>query len=373
MQISRKTILTALVVLVAALAVVLRYQYSRNNPWTRDGQVRAAVIQVTPNVSGQVVIVGVNDNQFVEQGALLFEIDPRPFKARLEQARAEYDRTGDSYLAQEQNVESVAAQLEVARASVLQAESAIREVDAVIQKNEAELQRQQRLLPQRATSQKQVERALAQHAISLEQRKGAQAALVQARANLSGVSARLDEARATLGELGDANPSIRAARAALREAQLNFEFTRITAPANGYVTNLNLRVGSQAVANQPALALVDVDSFWIEGFFRETAVAHISPGDRAVVTLMGYPDRPIEGRVESIGWGIAQQDGATGRDLLPQIRPTFEWIRLAQRIPVKIALGELPDGVLLRVGTSASVQVLGGTAPRQSEDAPGLK
>ena len=362
MAVPRKVLFTSLVVLVAAVAVLLRYWYALQNPWTRDGQVRAAVIQVTPNVSGQVVEIGVKDNQFVEQGTLLFQIDPRPFKARLERARAEYDRTDDSYLAQEQNVASVAAQLEVARAAVTQAESAIREVDAVIQKNEAELQRQQRLLPQRATSQKQVERALATHAVSLEQRKGAEAALVQARANYTSASARLDEARATLGELGDANPNIRAARAALREAQLNMEFARVTAPVSGFITNLNLRVGSHAVANQPVLALIDSGSFWIEGFFRETAVARIQPGDRAVVTLMSYPDIPLQGRVESLGWGIAQQDGATGRDLLPEVRPTFEWIRLAQRVPVKIALDKLPEGVLLRVGTSCSVQVLGGTA-----------
>lgn len=348
-------------VLIAALAVLLKYRYSLQNPWTRDGQVRAAVIQVTPNVSGQVVEMGIKDNQFIEQGALLFQIDPRPFSAQLERARAEYDRTDDSYLAQEQNVASVAAQLEVARAAVRRAEITINEVDAEIQKNEAELQRQQRLLPQRATSQKQVERALAQHTISLERRKGAEAALIQAHANFTSASAQLDEARAKLGELGAANPNIRAARATVREAQLNVEFARVTAPVSGYVTNLNLRVGSHAVANQPVLALVDTESYWIEGFFRETALARIQPGDRARVTLMSYPDRPLEGRVESIGWGIAQQDGTTGRDLLPEVRPTFEWIRLAQRVPVKVSLHDVPDGVMLRVGTSCSVQVFGGT------------
>lgn len=372
MPVPKKILFTSLVVLCAVLFVLLKYWYDLRNPWTRDGQVRAAVIQVTPNVSGQVVEVGVRDNQFVEQGALLFQIDPRPFDAQLAQARAQYDRTGDSYLAQEQNVASVAAQLEVARAAVVQAESAIREIDAVIEKNAAELQRQQRLLPQRATSQKQVESAKAQHEVSLERRKGTEAALVQARARYTSAAAQLDEARATLGELGAANPNIRAARAALQEAQLNVEFARVTAPVAGYVTNLNLRIGSHAVANQPVLALVDSSSFWIEGFFRETAVARIQPGDRAVVTLMSYPDHPIEGQVDSIGWGIAQPDGATGRDLLPQIRPTFEWIRLAQRIPVKIALGELPDGVLLRVGTSCSVKILGGTAI-PDEEARGYK
>ncbi len=116
------------------------------------------------------------------------------------------------------------------------------------------------------------------------------------------------------------------------------------APVDGYVTNLNLRLGSQAVANQPVLALVDVNSYWINGFFKENSIADMRAGDRAKVTLMTYPDTPFEGHVDSIGWGIAQQDGSTGFDLLPTISPTFEWIRLAQRVPVRIHLTDVPEG-----------------------------
>ena len=114
------------------------------------------------------------------------------------------------------------------------------------------------------------------------------------------------------------------------------------------------------VANQPALALVDVNSFWVYGYFRETMVGELRPGDRAIVTLMTYPDRPLEGYVDSIGWGIAQRDGSVGQDLLPAINPTFEWIRLAQRVPVRVHLDLVPEGVELRVGTTASVLVMPG-------------
>ena len=134
-----------------------------------------------------------------------------------------------------------------------------------------------------------------------------------------------------------------------------------------YVTNLNLRLGSQAVENQPALALVDVNSFWIVGFFRENYIEDIRKGDRAVVTLMTYPDKPLEGRVDSLGWGIAQDDGSTGFDLLPTISPTFEWIRLAQRVPVRIHLTKVPEEVKLRVGTTASVLVMTGTSGSESK------
>jgi len=129
---------------------------------------------------------------------------------------------------------------------------------------------------------------------------------------------------------------------------------------DGYVTNLSLQIGSQAVANQPALALVDSNSYWVHGFFRENYIGNIRKGNRAIVTLMTYPDTPLEGHVDSLGWGIDQEDGSAGSELLPVIEPTFEWIRLAQRVPVRVHLSKVPDGVALRVGTTASVLVMTG-------------
>jgi multidrug resistance efflux pump len=160
---------------------------------------------------------------------------------------------------------------------------------------------------------------------------------------------------------------VRLAKAEVQTEELNLEFTQQKAPVDGYVTNLNLRLGSQAVANQPIMALVDVNSYWITGFFRENYIEDIRQGDRAIVTLMSYPENPLEGRVDSLGWGIAQQDGSTGYDLLPNISPTFEWIRLAQRVPVRILLDEVPEEIKLRVGTTASVLVMTGTSDGKSE------
>jgi len=362
MAIPKNYLLTGAIVLLAVLAVVLKYWDYLANPWTRDGQVRADVIQITPRISGPIVQLPIEDNQFVAKGELLFVVDPRTFQASLEQAQAQYDKTGDSYLGQEQQIEAVAAQVDVARASLLQAQSAIKQADAEIEKDEAEYQRQQELLPERATSEKSVERAKATYQVALQQRNSAVASLSQAKASLLSAQADLAEARANFGASGDANASIREARANLEQAQLDLEFTEVRAPVDGYVTNLNLRIGSQTVANQPALALVDINSFWVDGFFRETLIGNIEKGDKTIVTLMSYPDDPIEGRVDSLGWGIAQQDGSTGSDLLPNVSPTFEWIRLAQRIPVRINLATLPEGVALRVGTTASVLVMTGTS-----------
>ena len=351
MNLSRKHLLTATVVSIAILVVLLKYWDYVLNPWTRDGQVRAEVVQIVPRVSGPIVSLPIKDNQFVSAGDLLFEIDPRTYAASVDQAEAQYDITDDNYLAQEK-------QIEASRAQIRQAESSIKQLDAQILKDKAELGRQQELLPKRATSQKSLERAQANYDVSLEQRQGALASLAQAEADLA-------KNRATLGAKGEGNANLRQARAALEQAKLNLEFTRILAPVDGYVTNLNLRMGSQAVANQPALALVDTNSYWVDAYFRETSIENIRPGDKASVTLMSYPDKPLEGHVDSLGWGISQQDGSTGFELLPTISPTFEWIRLAQRVPVRIHLDSVPEGVALRVGTTGSVLVKTGSGEEQ--------
>jgi multidrug resistance efflux pump len=366
----RKYLLTGAVVLVAVVAILIKYWDYVTNPWTRDGQVRAQVIQITPRVSGPIVRLPIKDNQLVKAGDLLFEIDPRTFEASLEQARAQLDETGDNYQALFQQVEAAKAKVDVSRAAVTQAQSSIKKIESEIEKDKAEYDRQKELLPRKATSQKAVDRAKANYEVSVEQRKTAVAALAQAKASLLESEANLAEAKANLGAAGDANASIRAARAAVRQAELNLEFTQVRAPVDGYVTNLNLRLGSQAVANQPALALVDIYSFWVDGFFKETSIGKIGEGDKAVVTLMAYPDTPLEGYVDSIGWGIAQQDGSTGFELLPNISPTFEWIRLAQRVPVRIHLTNVPIEVKLRVGTTCSVLVMTGTSGREKEKRP---
>jgi multidrug resistance efflux pump len=348
----KKYFYTGAIVAVAVIVVLLKYWDYISNPWTRNGQVRAQVIQITPRVSGPIVKLPIKDNQLVKAGDLLFEIDPRTFQANLDQARAQLDETGDNYQALVQQVEAAKAMVDVSRAAVTQAQS---------------YDRQRELLPRKATSQKAVDRAKASYEISIEQRKTAVAALAQARASLIESEANLAEAKANLGAAGDANASIRAALATVRQAELNLEFTQVRAPVDGYVTNLNLRLGSQAVANQPALALVDVNSFWVDGFFKETSIGKIDEGDKAVVTLMAYPDTPLEGYVDSLGWGIAQQDGSTGFELLPNVSPTFEWIRLAQRVPVRIHLTNVPDEVELRVGTTCSVLVMTGTSGSEKE------
>lgn len=151
---------------------------------------------------------------------------------------------------------------------------------------------------------------------------------------------------------------IESSKESLHVAELNLAWTKVQASVDGWVSNVNFELGTQAVANKPILALVDKNSFWVFGFFKESSIASIGVGDKAVVTLMAYPDTPIKGKVESIAWGISHSDANPGKNLLPKVQPVFAWIRLAQRIPVKIKLQEpLPKGITLRYGMSASVVV----------------
>jgi multidrug resistance efflux pump len=350
-------LLSGAVIAVAVVVVGFMYQDYVLNPWTRDGQVRADVIQVSPRVSGPIVKIPIEDNQFVKAGDLLFEIDPRTYQAALDQAGADLDDTRDNLEDLAQQVKAAEAAVDQTASQIEQAESEVKSAEAELVKAEADFERASTLVKKGDISKRDFDGAKASYDVDQASVSKTKSALIEARAAQIQAQAELARAKADVGAPGEENAQLRAAKAALETARLNLEFTEVRASVDGYVTNLNLRLGSQAVANQPALALVDVSSYWVHGFFREDTVGGIEKGDQAVITLMTYPDEPVSGVVHSVGWGIAQEDGSTGEDLLPNIAPTFEWIRLAQRVPVRVHLDDLPNGVKLRVGTTASVLV----------------
>jgi len=280
---------------LAIIAAVAWYAYQTfdeyiNNPWTRNGQVRGHVIQVSPRVTGMVTGIAVIDNQFVHEGDLLFEIDPEFFEIAIAQAEANLKRA---------RISSKSSKIEYDR------------LQEIFEKDPG------------AVSQKDLNRREANYLQSLSQ---------------------IDVAQETL-----------------RSAKLNLSYTRVHASVEGYVSNVDFQIGTQAVASTPIIALVDSNSFWVFGYFRESQIGRFKIGDPARVTLMAYPELPLQGTVESLGWGIAPSDGNTGANLLPSIKPVFQWIRLAQRIPVRIKLDKVPAGVELRFGLTASVMVLSGT------------
>ena len=148
----------------------------------------------------------------------------------------------------------------------------------------------------------------------------------------------------------------RQAIANLAQARVNLQRTTIRSPVNGYVTNLVVQTGDYATAKESALSVVDADSYWVDGYFEETSLDAIQVGDRARVKLMGHR-AVLQGHVASIARGITVANAAQGQSGLANVNPIFTWVRMAQRVPVRIKIDHVPDGVLLVAGQTATVQI----------------
>jgi multidrug resistance efflux pump len=322
--------LTIGLVLIALGAAFYLYVGYILYPWTRDGQVRAYVVSIAPRVAGNVVAVHVIDNQFVKKGDPLLEIDPSQYTLAVQAAQQQLEQA-------RQEVASLTAAIQSAQATVTAMQATLDEANREVQRAKD-----------------------AGDAVSKEFVDEKTMAAQVAAADLAQNQAQLAQATQTLGAPGDANYRIQAAQVALNQANLNLSWTKIVAPSDGYVTNLNLDEGDYVPAGGAVLAFVDSTSFWVSGYFMETQLRHMKPGDRAVITLMAHPYQPLIGEVDSVGWAIAPPNVAdvTGdRFLVPQIQPVFDWVRLAQRVPVRIKITQVPDGVDLIVGLTASVAI----------------
>ncbi|MEN4884991.1 HlyD family secretion protein [Enterobacter ludwigii] len=274
--------LTLCAVAAATLLAFMMWKHYAQTPWTRDGRVRADVVQIAPDVSGPVIRVAVRDNQWVNRGDVLYAIDPHWLTLAVASAQAE-----------------------------------------------VESRRHEMVMRQDAARR----RAQIKTAISSEDLQQTGSAANVAVANYHG------------------------ALAALELAELNLSHATVRAPVSGYITHLRLRPGDYATAGETKVAIVDAHSFWVVGYFEETKLRHIRVGDTAHIVLMGY-EPVIAGHVESIGHGIGDNNDETGGLGLPDVEPTFSWVRLAQRVPVRIHIDALPKGIELVAGLSASVEVV---------------
>ena len=285
--------------LVAALAIIaawLVWNYYTQSPWTRDGKVRAEQVGVTPQVSGSILQLNVRDNQLVKAGDVLFRIDDTPYKIALLNDRAQLAK----------------AKAEVARAQAEQ---------------------------KKAASDASRRRHLSQNFISAEDLENANTALNTATTNLEAAKAVVGVAQATLDH-----------------AQWQLTQTEIKAPVDGWVTNLSTRVGDYAAVGHPVFALVDSRSFYVVGYFEETKLRNIRPGDSAQIILYSSKQK-LQGHVSSIGRAIVDQSVESGGDLVANIKPNIPWVRLAQRVPVRIEFDHLPPDTILVSGTTCTVAI----------------
>jgi membrane fusion protein, multidrug efflux system len=313
--------------LIAAAGALYYYLTTGRYQTTDDAYVRAAQASISSNVSGRVSEIDVRDNQRVQRGDVLFRLDQRPFRIAVEEARA---RLASSRL----QVESLKATYRQRLADLLSAQSAF-----VYQQREYE--RQSRLLQDGITSQSQADRALLA-------RNEAQQNVAAVRQQITATLASLD---------GDPNipvdqhPSVEQAQAELDRALLNLSYTTIAAPLDGIVTRVEqLQVGDYINAATPAFALVSTQDVWIEANFKEVQLAHMRPGDSARVWIDAYPDRHFQALVTSVSPGTGAEFS-----LLPPENATGNWVKVVQRLPVRLQLqGDVPT---LRTGLSATVKV----------------
>lgn len=291
-----RVVLTLLVVAFACVVVWRMTMYYMFAPWTRDGHIRADIVQIAPDVSGLIKQVEVRDNQPVTRDQVLFVIDQERFKLALRQAQA--------------------------------------------------------TLADRKESLAQAQR---------ESRRNKGLGNLVAREQLEESQSREMRAQAALTE----------AQVAVDSAQLNLDRTVVRSPVDGYVNDRAPRVNEFVTAGRPVLSIVDSSSFHIDGYFEETKLDGIHVGQRVDIRVIGDNAR-LRGHVESIVAGIEDRDRSSGQNLLPNVNPAFSWVRLAQRIPVRIVFDEVPEDFRMIAGRTATVSIIEDTPQTRpaKENAP---
>ena len=323
----------AAIIVATVLVTLWVLDLNRRFPRTDDAYVRANLVGIAPHVSGPIVELPVVDNQTVKAGDLLFVVDPRPYQVTLDRARAE---------------------LAVVESQISAQQSAIAAAEAEVKRREAEswyaadyLRRVEPLLQKQYVTKDKVEDARSKQ-------RAAAAAHEQARHELT-------RAKELLAQFGELNARRQAAQAAVGDAELNVGYCWVRAPFDGYITNLNISVGQYARQGEQVLALVDGRSWYVLANFRETLLDAIRPGMEADVYLMSYPGHRFRGVVQGTGWAIHPPDGATV-GVLPEVQPTLNWVRLAQRFQVRIKLQDPDPEQPFRMGATAVVTILGTAA-----------
>jgi multidrug resistance efflux pump len=308
-------------------------------PWTRDGTVRVYTVTMAPEVAGRIVDLPVTDNQFVAKGELLMVIDPTDYQIAVELAEAAVQQA-------QANVQNVDAQIAVQQAQVNASQAQVEQAKASL------VFAQQQAVRYEDLAQKGYGPVQSAQQFSAEQREK-QAAVVSAEATLKLAERQVEVLKV---QRAGAEASLAQAKAQREQAKVNLRRTQIRSPVNGWVTNLLTRLGDYATVGQNKISLVDADSFWVDGYFTETALGSIREGDPVKIKLMGYSDI-VRGHVGSIARGINVPNAHAGPQGLATVNPIFTWVRLAQRIPVRVHIDHVPKGVVLSAGQTATVEI----------------
>jgi multidrug resistance efflux pump len=309
-------------------------------PWTRDATVRAYVVTMAPEVAGRIVELHVVDNKYVRKGDVLLVIDPTNFRIAVSQAEAAVQQA-------QANVQNIDAQMNVQQAQINASEAQLRVGRAALVFAQQQAERSQKLAKDGFGT--------VQNAQQFTSQLHQQEATVQsAQENLNQTLRQVETLKA---QRLSAEAGLAQANAQLNQAQVNLERTRILASVDGYVTNLLAQLGDFVNVGVNTISLVDADSFWVDGYFEETNLAPIRVGDPAQIKLMGH-GQTVRGHVDSIARAINVANAQPNSQGVATVNPIFTWVRLAQRIPVRIHIDEVPPNVVLSAGMTATVEIL---------------
>lgn len=315
--------------IVIALAVGYVYLTGGRYESTSDAYVQAARVSVSTDVPGRVVAIAVHDNQMVHAGQLLFRLDDRPFRIAVENAQAA--------------LASARLRVEALKSAYRQRQADLAVAEETLAYQQREYDRQKRLLASHVASEAQFDQA--RHAYE------------NARQQVAVAQQQIAGALADLGGNPDIptnqHPLVQQAQAALDRAQLNLSYTVVKAPEDGVVTRVDqLQAGDYINAATPVFALVATHRLWVEANFKETALTHMRPGQPATVTVDTYPGKVFQARVATLSPGTG-----SSFSLLPAENATGNWVKVVQRLPVRIAIDNPDPSRPLHAGLSASIEV----------------
>ncbi|MBM7036785.1 HlyD family secretion protein [Vibrio ulleungensis] len=326
--------LTQMTLVIAGVFFIWYMFADRFTPWTDQAKVQAYVIPIVPQVSGRVLDVNVTNDQFVEAGTELFEIDPSDYILAVENAQTSLELAG-------QELGAGTASVATAQAGLVQAETNLEHVNA---QSARVFELEERNLYSKSEGDK------------------ARAAIKAARAQVDSAQANLEKARQSLGAEGENNPRIRSAMATLKKAQLDLSRTKVIAPALGGVTNLQIEKGYYAKAGAAAMTFVEAESVWVQANLKENNLAHLQPGAEVDLLLDIMPGTLYKGVVRSVGFAVSTDNQGTVGSL-QTVKSSTGWLRDPQRFPVIIEFAEPVPAGLKRVGGQVDVQVYNEESP----------
>ncbi|QIM47828.1 multidrug transporter subunit MdtN [Pusillimonas sp. DMV24BSW_D] len=332
----RLAVLLAVVVILAAMvAGAVYWRYLDRNLMSEDAVLEADVVHISAAVPGKITELNVAEGGRVSKGDVLFRLDPEAYRLRVQQAEAELAAAQAALATRERQIRA-----ETANASV---------ADEQIGRAQANLD----------LARKTVERLtpLAKKGyVTQQDLDAARTAQRDAQVSLSQAQSQSTAARELIGELEAAQATVDVAQASLALARKALDDTVVKAPHDGLVVGLKVMTGERLAPDQALFTLIDANEWFATALFRETDLAHLKAGQCAQAYALSDPAREIKGKVVSIGWGVASEDLVSLPRSLPYVQKSLNWVRVAQRFPVRILLQD-PPADLMRVGASASVVV----------------